>query len=139
MTTSPEQSDLIDDIQSRLESQGWQAESGEGWRWVDHTYRTDDTTLRIRYLPKVDIIRFDFESEEHLAQLSIAFDDSPDRILDLITGNQSSLSEATWRDFISAMIELSPRVLSLADEDGDDEVIAGPDDGVAALREIEWE
>ena len=138
MTTS-EQRDLIDDIQSRLESHGWQPQGGEGWRWVDHTYQNADGTLRIRYLPNVDVIRFDFESEEHLAQLSIAFDESPDRILDLITADQSSLSEATWPDFIAAMIDLAPRILSVTDEDGDDEVIADPDDGVAALREIEWE
>jgi hypothetical protein len=85
MTTSPGQSDLIDDIQGRLESRGWRAETGEGWRWVDHTYQNDDSTLRIRYLPNVDVIRFDFDSAEHLAQLSLSFEDSPDRILGLIT------------------------------------------------------
>ena len=37
MTTSPEKRDLINDIQGRLESRGWQAERGEGFRWVDHT------------------------------------------------------------------------------------------------------
>ncbi|MEV4365166.1 hypothetical protein [Nonomuraea sp. NPDC049625] len=139
MTTSPGQGDLIDDIQVRLESCGWQAESGQGWRWVDHTYRNDDATLRIRYLPDTSAIRFDFESEEHLARLSISFQDSPDRILDLITRDQSSLSEVTWRAFVASLIELSPRVLSPADEDGDDEVISDPDEGAAALREIEWE
>ncbi|MEU3454608.1 hypothetical protein ABZ671_13520 [Micromonospora sp. NPDC006766] len=139
MTTSPEQSDLIDDIQGRLESQGWQAESGEGWRWVDHTYQNDDAMLRVRYLPNVNVIRFDFESEEHLAELSISFDGSPDRVLGLITDSQSSLSEATWRDFIAALIELSPRILSLAGESSDGEVIAELDDGIAALREIDWE
>lgn len=139
MTTSPEQSDLIDDLQGQLESRGWQAEGGEGWRWVDHTYQNDDTTLRIRYLPNVDVIRFDFESEEHQAQLSICFEDSPDRILDLIIRDQSSLSKETWRAFIASLIELSPRILSLAEEDGDeDAVISDPDEGVAALREIDW-
>jgi hypothetical protein len=137
MTTSPGQTDLIDDIQGRLEGRGWQAESGEGWRWVDHTYQNDDATLRIRYMPNVDVIRFDFESEEHFAQLSISFAGSPDRILDLITHNQSSLSENTWWAFIASLIELSPRILSLADEDGEDEVITDPDQGVAALREID--
>ncbi|GAA3221681.1 hypothetical protein [Nonomuraea helvata] len=83
MTASPGQSDLIDDIQGRLENCGWQAESGEGWRWVDHAYQNDDATLRIRYLPDGDVIRFDFESEEHLARLSISFEDSLDQILDL--------------------------------------------------------
>ena len=131
--------DLIDHIQGRLESRGWQAGGGEGWRWVDHTYHNDHATLRIRYLPDVNAIRFDFESEEHLARLSISFDDSPDRILDLITRDQSSLSEETWRAFVASLIELSPRVLSPADEDGDDEVISDPDAGAAALREIEWE
>jgi hypothetical protein len=139
MTTSSGQSDLIDDIQGRLESCGWQAESGEGWRWVDHTYQNDDATLRIRYLPNVNVIRFDFESEERLARLSVSFEDSPDQILDLISRDQSSLSEKTWRAFISSLIELSHRILSLADEDGDDEGITGPDEGVAALREVDWE
>jgi hypothetical protein len=139
MTTAPGQSDLIDDIQRRLESCGWQAESGEGWRWVDHTYQNDDATLRIRYLPNVDVIRFDFESEEHLAQLSISFEDSPDRILELITRDQLSLSEETWRAFIASLIELSPRILSLAGEDGEDEVIIDPDEGVSALHQIDWE
>ncbi|GAA2331788.1 hypothetical protein [Streptomyces violaceusniger] len=139
MTTSPGQSDLIDDIQGWLESCGWHAESGEGWRWVDHTYENDDATLRIRYLPNVDVIRFDFESEEHLAQLSISFEDSPNPILDLITGRQSSLSDETWRVFIASLIELSPRILSLADENAEDELITDPDEGVAALRELDWE
>jgi hypothetical protein len=139
MTTSPGQSDLIDDIQRRLESRGWQAESGEGWRWVDHTYQNDDATLRIRYLPNVDLIRFDFESEEHLAQLSISFEDSPNRILELITRDQLLLSEETWRAFIASLIELSPRILSLAGEDGEDEVIIDPDEGVSALHQIDWE
>lgn len=131
-----------DDIQDRLESRGWQAESGEGWRWVDHTYRNDDVTLRIRCLPDVNVIRFDFASEEHLARLSISFDDFLEQILDLIIGYQSSLSEETWRPFITSLIELSPRILSLADEedeDGEDAVITDPDEGVAALREIDWE
>ncbi|MFI6743519.1 hypothetical protein ACIBI9_62530 [Nonomuraea sp. NPDC050451] len=44
-----------------------------------------------------------------------------------------------FRTFISSLIELSPRILSLANEAGDDEVIAGPDEGVAALREVDWE
>ncbi|WP_069860627.1 hypothetical protein [Streptomyces malaysiensis] len=139
MTKSPGQSDLIDDIQARLESCGWQAEGGEGWRWVDHTYENDDATLRIRYLPNVDVLRFDFESEEHLAQLSISFVNSPDRILDLITHGQSSLSDETWRVFISSLIELSPRILSLVDESDEGEVITGPDEGMAALRELDWE
>jgi hypothetical protein len=34
---------------------------------------------------------------------------------------------------------LSSRILALADEDGEDEVIGNPDEGVAALREIVWE
>ncbi|MET7338542.1 hypothetical protein [Nonomuraea sp. NPDC005650] len=139
MTTSPGQSDQIDDIQGRLESRGWRSESGEGWRWVDHTFQNDDATLRIRHLPNVNVIRFDFESAEHLARLSISFEDSPNQILDLITRDQSSLSEETWRAFIASLIELSPRILSLADEDGDDEVIVNPDAGVAALREVDWE
>jgi hypothetical protein len=80
-----------------------------------------------------------FASEEHLARLSISFEDSPDRILDLITRVQSSLSEETWRAFVASLIELSPRVLSPAGEDGDDEVITDPDQGAVALREIEWE
>ncbi|WP_406835701.1 hypothetical protein ACICHK_04020 [Streptomyces sp. AHU1] len=138
MTTSPGQNDLIDEIQGRLESQGWRADSGEGWRWVDHTYQNESATLRIRYLPKVDVLRFDFESEEHLAQLSIAFEDSPREILDLIIRDQSSLSEETWRAFIASLIELSPRLLSLADED-DEEIITDPEGGAAALHEIEWE
>lgn len=54
MTASPGQTDLIDDIRGGLERHGWQAECGEGWRWVDHTYQNDDATLRIRYLPNVD-------------------------------------------------------------------------------------
>ncbi|MEU6787309.1 hypothetical protein ABZ912_49670 [Nonomuraea angiospora] len=139
MATSPGQGDLIDDIQVRLESRGWQAGSGQGWRWVDHTYQNDDATLHIRYLPGAGAIRFEFESEEHLARLSVSFEDSPDRILDLITRDQASLSEETWRAFAASLIELSPRVLSLADEDGDDEVITDPDEGAAALRETEWE
>jgi len=129
----------IDDIQGRLESRGWQAESGEGWRWVDHTYRDDTNTLRIRCLPDVNVIRFDFASEEHLAGLSISFDDHLDQILDLIIRVQSSLSGETWRPFIASLIELSPQVLSLGDEDGEDAVITDPDEGVAALREIDWE
>ncbi|MEV1243362.1 hypothetical protein ACIBO2_32980 [Nonomuraea sp. NPDC050022] len=129
----------IDDIQGRLESRGWQAESGEGWRWVDHTYRDDTITLRIRCLPDVNVIRFDFASEEHLAGLSISFDDHLDQILDLIIRVQSSLSAETWRPFIASLIELSPQVLSLGDEDGEDAVITDPDEGMAALREIDCE
>lgn len=139
MTTPTGQNDLIDAIQSRLETCGWKSESGEGWRWVNHAYQSEHAILRISYLPNVNVIRFDFESETHMAQLSISFEGSPDPILDLITRDQASLSAETWQVFIASLIELSPRILSLGGEDAEDEVITNSVEGMAALHEIDWE
>lgn len=127
----------------RLEDRGWEPESGGKRRWVDHTFQNDEATLEVRYLPKVDLLRFDFTSEECFSQLTLSFTDSPDQLLDLVFDHQSSLSRDTWPAFVASLIEVSPRVVSLADADGEydgeETVITDLDQGVAALREIEWE
>ncbi|MEV3927516.1 hypothetical protein [Actinomadura coerulea] len=92
-------------------------------------------------MPKVDLIRFDFESKEHISELTIAFEESLDYILDLIFHHQSSLSKESWPTFLASLIELSPRIVSLngvaGEYDDEDTVITNLDDGVAALHEFE--
>jgi hypothetical protein len=141
MSASPEGSDLIDLIQARLEGKGWRTEAGAGWRWVDHTFTSDHAELRVRYLPDNDQIRLDFESEDHLGQILIDLADSPDPILDLIFEYESTLSPETWRAFITVLLDRSPRVQAIAidGETQEQEVIRMPDEGVTALREVEWE
>jgi hypothetical protein len=129
---------LIDVIQTYLEDHNWEPQSGE--HWVDHTFENDHGVLHIDYSPPSQHLGLSFESEECEVELGIAFDGDPSPVLDVITRHQADLSEDTWRSFITALLASSPRVVEVAGDDGDDiTVIANVEDGVAALRERDWE
>lgn len=131
----------VDAIQAYLEEHDWVPEGGEGWRWVDHVFDNGHGTLSVDFLPSTPHrIGFGFENQDHEARLLIAFENDPREVLDPIVRHQRDLSGTTWPEFIRAVLASSPNVVSVTqDAGGSETTIRTPEEGVQALREIDWE
>lgn len=107
---------LLDGIQSFLEARGWASLEPPGRRWVDHTWQSNAAELRVRFLPGVHRLLVDVGMNGLGARLGVYFRDQPLSLLKILAAQGSTLTMATWPQFLSDLISTASEVVSIEGE-----------------------
>ena len=136
MVREPSDDAAIDVLQRHFETRGWQATEPTGRRWVDHTLECGGALLRVRFLPGIHRLVLDVRFSHRGARLGVWFDEAnPDPVLTVIDEHCAGLDEGRWSPFVSALLAVSPKVMSIEGVDGEHRRrLTTAADAVTALR-----